>query len=41
LACDTAKKYAPTVKVIPVQTFDDAVNYLATGKIIKTTDKPQ
>lgn len=41
LARDTAKKYAPTVKVIPVQTFDDAVNYLATGKIIKTTDKPQ
>ncbi|MBK0041381.1 MULTISPECIES: SepM family pheromone-processing serine protease [Leuconostoc] len=38
LARDTAKKYAPNLKVIPVQTFDDAVNYLKSGKIIKTTD---
>ena len=39
LARDTAKKYAPSIKVIPVETFQDAVNYLETGKIIKTTDK--
>ncbi len=38
LARDTAKKYAPKLKVIPVQTFDDAVNYLKSGTIIKTTD---
>ena len=38
LARDTAKKYAPKLKVIPVQTFDDVINYLQTGKVIKTTD---
>lgn len=40
LARDTAKKYAPNMKVIPVRTFQDAVDYLESGKIIKTTDKP-
>ena len=39
LARDTAKKYAPNLKVIPVRTFDDAVNYLATGQIIQTKER--
>ncbi|MEK1379247.1 PDZ domain-containing protein [Limosilactobacillus fermentum] len=30
LAKETAKKYAPNMKVVPVQTFEDAVNYLKT-----------
>lgn len=38
LAKQTAKKYAPNLKVIPVETFDDAVNYLENGKIIKTVN---
>lgn len=38
LARQTAKKYAPNVKVVPVRTFDDAVNYLETGKIIQTVN---
>ena len=30
LAVKTAKKYAPGMKVVPVKTFDDAVEYLRT-----------
>ena len=41
LARDTAKKHAPNIKVVPVVTFQDAINYLETGRIIKTTDKVQ
>lgn len=41
LARDTAKKYAPNMKVVPVETFQDALNYLKTGKVIQTTDKVQ
>lgn len=30
IAKETAKRYAPNMKVVPVQTFEDAVNYLKT-----------
>jgi len=36
MAVATAKKYAPSVKVIPVRTFQDALNYLENGTIIDT-----
>ncbi|KRM12514.1 hypothetical protein FD16_GL002265 [Paucilactobacillus suebicus DSM 5007 = KCTC 3549] len=32
LAKETAKKYAPNMKVVPVKTFNDAVKYLQTHK---------
>lgn len=41
LARDTGKKYAPNMKIIPVRIFQDAVNYLENGTVIKTTDKAQ
>ena len=36
IAVATAKEYAKDIKIIPVKTFDDAVNYLKTGEIIDT-----
>lgn len=39
LAKKTAQQYAPNMKIIPVRTFDDAIDYLKTGKInVKVKD---
>ncbi|MDR0899553.1 MAG: PDZ domain-containing protein [Lactobacillaceae bacterium] len=35
LAIETAKKYAPGIKIVPVETIRDAVNFLEKGTIIK------
>jgi PDZ domain-containing protein len=36
MALKAQKKFAPNMKIIPVRTFDDALNYLLNGTIIKT-----